>query len=536
MTKHIGYSSMFKQSLGQCEFSPDGSMLAMAQMHRCVIRDPTSLEIIALFTCADTITQIEWSSDSKLMLCKVSKRQLVQLFNVEDPEWQCRITEGVAGLNYARWAPDGRHVLTMSSFNLHLTVWSLGSDDAVYIKHPKSLKKAVSFSPGGEYMAVATRRECKDFVEIYITSEYNTTLNSSRQFASANASNSGEAWSLVNKFSVPTHDLSQLSWSPDGRHLLVVDSPLQYLVLVYTPDGTLHREYKAYENALGVKSAAWAPSGKFLALGSFDEHMRMLNHLNWRAFGEYAHIPRLHDPAGMRKSTRPVEGSAVIVYREEAVKEMTEIALSKNDDGYKTTKGSRNSNGNLNESPHLEIVHSKTRYRPDSSVTPLRTVRALPGKVPTKGSAKSLNQLANGPRMGVGMLEWSSCGRFVATRNDNMPNAVWIWDMARLRLASVLEHQISVRGFAWNPTRPQLAICTSAPKIFFWTSEKASWGEVPLARETSLSFHVIGCRWSPSGNALLLLSKSHMVSMYFDEDDNEIENEVGENSCEINVN
>lgn len=39
-------------------------------------------------------------------------------------------------------------------------------------------------------------------------------------------------------------------------------------------DGTPLARYRAYEDALGVKSVAWAPSGQLLAVGSYDQARR----------------------------------------------------------------------------------------------------------------------------------------------------------------------------------------------------------------------------------------------------------------------
>lgn len=33
----------------------------------------------------------------------------------------------------------------------------------------------------------------------------------------------------------------------------------------------------------------WSTSGQFLALGSFDDHMRVLSHLNWKPIADFDH-------------------------------------------------------------------------------------------------------------------------------------------------------------------------------------------------------------------------------------------------------
>lgn len=34
--------------------------------------------------------------------------------------------------------------------------------------------------------------------------------------------------------------------------------------------------FEAYEDALGIKSVSWAPSSQFLAVGSYDQTVRMI--------------------------------------------------------------------------------------------------------------------------------------------------------------------------------------------------------------------------------------------------------------------
>ena len=55
---------------------------------------------------------------------------------------------------------------------------------------------------------------------------------------------------------------------------------------------------------------------------------------------------------------------------------------------------------------------------------------------------------------------WSGDGMYLATRNDNMPTAVWIWDMSRLELCATLLQIEHVRAVAWDPHHHRLAVVT----------------------------------------------------------------------------
>ncbi|CAN0510171.1 unnamed protein product, partial [Laminaria digitata] len=60
---------------------------------------------------------------------------------------------------------------------------------------------------------------------------------------------------------------------------------------------------------------------------------------------------------------------------------------------------------------------------------------SLPGPIPFERPDPSK---AN-PRLGIGrVMAWSSDGRYLATRNDNMPSALWVWDAEDLGLCSLM--------------------------------------------------------------------------------------------------
>ncbi|KAJ8320294.1 hypothetical protein KUTeg_001881 [Tegillarca granosa] len=213
----MNFSELFRQSNQLCKFSPDGKYL--------------------------------WSADSQFILCGLFKRGIVQVWSLEQPDWNCKIDEGSAGLCSVCWGPDGRHILTTADFYLRVTVWSLITKSVSYIRYPKQCQKNLDFSNGGKYMALAERRDCKDYISIFTCS----------------------TWELVKHFETDTDDLTGIEWSPDGRVLGVWECPLTYKVLLYSVDGRCIAKYSAYDNALGVKSIAWSPTSQFLALGSYDE-------------------------------------------------------------------------------------------------------------------------------------------------------------------------------------------------------------------------------------------------------------------------
>lgn len=62
---------------------------------------------------------------------------------------------------------------------------------------------------------------------------------------------------------------------------------------------------------------------------------------------------------------------------------------------------------------------------------------------------------------------------------DNVPNAVWVWDMQKLRLFVVLEQLGPVRSFQWDPQQPRLAICSGGGKVYLWSPAGCVSVQVP---------------------------------------------------------
>ncbi|KAL0240983.1 hypothetical protein GEMRC1_006219 [Eukaryota sp. GEM-RC1] len=149
-------------------FSPNDQFIASVQRHRLIVRKVDNLEIVNTFACQDAIQKIEWSYDSKLVLCGCFKRSLVHVFLITDLNFKCRIHDPIASIVNAFWSPDSRHVVTVADFQLRYTVWSLKDRSGRYISYPKfSDEKGYSFSKDGTLLAVLRRENCKDILSIY---------------------------------------------------------------------------------------------------------------------------------------------------------------------------------------------------------------------------------------------------------------------------------------------------------------------------------------------------------------------------------
>ncbi|VTJ91880.1 Hypothetical predicted protein, partial [Marmota monax] len=236
---------------------------------------------------------------------------------------------------------------------LRITVWSLCTKSVSYIKYPKACQQGVTFTRDGRYMALAERRDCKDYVSIFVCSD----------------------WQLLRHFDTDTQDLAGIEWAPNGCVLAVWDTCLEYKILLYSLDGRLLSAYCAYEWSLGIKSVAWSPSSQFLAVGSYDGKVRLLNHVTWKMITEFGHPAAINNPK-------------IVVYKE-------------------AEKGPPLGLGRLSFPPPLPLVAplsaSESKYEIASVPVSLQTL-------------KPATDRAN-PRMGVGMLAFSADSYFLATRN-----------------------------------------------------------------------------------------------------------------------
>lgn len=107
-------------------------------------------------------------------------------------------------------------------------------------------------------------------------------------------------WAPIGAWPISPADTAGIAWAPDGHSVVVWDSPLAYHVTLYSltgtrlwgvdvdgstaavADGVLGGERRpppppaAFAGGLGVSDVAWSPSGRLLAVASYDLAVRVL--------------------------------------------------------------------------------------------------------------------------------------------------------------------------------------------------------------------------------------------------------------------
>lgn len=118
----MDFTELYKQSGNLNVFSPNGLYLATAVQYRLVVRDADSLQILCLHNCMDSLSDILWSPDSDLILTANYKLGILQVWSIRDEQWTAKIEEGLAGCTRVAWAPDARHILSFSDFEVTFVI------------------------------------------------------------------------------------------------------------------------------------------------------------------------------------------------------------------------------------------------------------------------------------------------------------------------------------------------------------------------------------------------------------------------------
>ncbi len=115
------------------------------------------------------------------------------------------------------------------------------------------------------------------------------------------------------------------------------------------------------------------------------------------------------------------------------------------------------------------------------------------------------------PRVGISIIAISRDNRYAATKNEICPNLVWIWDLQRVCLNTVMVQKQEVTSLEWCPKTATLNVSTGSGKLYLWTIRVASVCQVPLNKE---SFNVCSTEWNPNGKSFAALDKNGLVFVY----------------------
>lgn len=199
-------------------------------------------------------------SEPRLLL---ANEDTVHIYDVSDPQWHAVLdgassnTGKIANVEFGHTVNE---VIVSSDFSLKTTIWSLLTSRGIEIKDPKVSSCGSSLRPSSGHLAVLTRDTMKDVVMILTPGSRG----------------------VDNSFTLTTIDAQGLKWSPDGRWLATWEvASVGFTVLIYTADGNLFKTYHGRQDMdmprLGVRMVEWEPSGRYLAVGDYDNQIHLLS-------------------------------------------------------------------------------------------------------------------------------------------------------------------------------------------------------------------------------------------------------------------
>jgi WD40 repeat protein len=309
---------------------------------------------------------------------------------------------------------------------------------------------------------------------------------------------------------------------------------------------------------LGFKSVAWSPSGQLLVVGSYEQDASVLNNVTWTAFAGFHHATSITGPASILVYQEEIDsgsfngeqqyggdalkknGNAFLSPREPSTsrpENLPKLAIPAIDScgpsGPSSSLASSHMKGPLNPSRagnnnrssprkaplsarwgpqrssaaatlagQLDNPASLLGDNPDSS-TSQYIISELPLKLP---AARPATDRPN-PKAGIGIATWSPDGTFLATRCDDRPNVMWIWDSSKLELASVLIQTAPIRAAEWAPSQThRLAVACASGRVYFWTPNGASCAHVPVQE-----MKVTSLNWCADGTSLMVAGRDTFV-------------------------
>jgi len=278
-------------------------------------------------------------------------------------------------------------------------------------------------------------------------------------------------WAEVSRFFVNIDCsavyVTRMMWNPSG-YLIALYMPLQNLVQIRDPRGLL-----VFLTSSGG-DFAWSPCGSLFLTSGTDDNLTVFNCLNWSQITTLTHTDIISKELEKRNC----------VVLEEKVKESEDI------------------DNNLVS----QLLNIRQSSYEKVTLRPL-TLSRLP---PIDAKKQSHVGLRFSP---------SPDGLFVASKSERMPAVIWIWNMQKTQLDSVLIHRDRVVSFTWEPTNSAqnkasrgtrlLILTKGARNVFVWTRQGAIVLQMPTEGDSELGY--ARASWSPKGGSFAIVGKEKFI-------------------------
>ena len=267
-------------------FSPNGKYLLVPKGKNLILYtlhpDIKKLEKIIFNS---TINYIEFSPSSEYFLILLLKLQECHIKSVNKKNFLMKIKEPIYNINSAIWSSNDNYILiSLNNYNaLHIFSTKdeyenieeeLDNQNLDYkynknfkfvisnIKFPNLSTQGIDFSCGArEFFAIIIRKQIKDWVEIYDTSDY----------------------SLVSSFACSTINADNILWTKDNSFILVQENKnYDCKLFVYSLSGNLIHIIEPYKNYLGINKLNISPNGHYITATYCDNNIRLYHYLSFK--------------------------------------------------------------------------------------------------------------------------------------------------------------------------------------------------------------------------------------------------------------
>ena len=267
-------------------FSPNGKYLLVPKGKNLILYtlhpDIKKLEKIIFNS---TINYIEFSPSSEYFSILLLKLQECHIKSVNKKNFLMKIKEPIYNINSAIWSSNDNYILiSLNNYNaLHIFSTKdeyenieeeLDNQNLDYkynknfkfvisnIKFPNLSTQGIDFSCGArEFFAIIIRKQIKDWVEIYDTSDY----------------------SLVSSFVCSTINADNILWTKDNSFILVQENKnYDCKLFVYSLSGNLIHIIEPYKNYLGINKLNISPNGHYITATYCDNNIRLYHYLSFK--------------------------------------------------------------------------------------------------------------------------------------------------------------------------------------------------------------------------------------------------------------
>jgi len=266
--------------------------------------------------------------------------------------------------------------------------------------------------------------------------------------------------------------LQDIKWSYDNSNIIAIDTPAVCKLLIYNILGELINKIDIYQNQLGIKNFKISPNGHLYCLGLYDQTLRIYNNISYTCTIIFNH-------------DKDILNNPKVNYYKEA------IINSEDESKYVELK------------PPIDLK-SENIY--------------------IKGTNLFNNTL---PKIGIGKIAFSYDNNYLATKNDNMPNVLFIWDLNYMSLQTVLIHLNEISYFDWAKNKNILFISTGNNKLYYFTFDSCKI--LQLAKDFRNNSFILG----NDGQKMMIKDNNYFITVNIEES-NDTSNNM--NTGDINEN